>query len=356
MIRSADSELDRKPSATGDRLEKQPPKNKIWKTIAKLLFSIVVLYFLFRKCDWQALLFIIKTANVPFVIAAIVAMQIAHVIAAVRWNLLCKKSSFILLLKMVFVSRLYTTILPGQLFGEAAKVFHVKRSSPNLSTQEITTSVIVDKIVGLVGLLLVGIFGVFMSNKLPSGEMAFWFAVCVLALGVCLAIPAIPVVSRLINAILDAIAKHSEKSTKLVSKLRLFLVSWQSYMRTPLVLVATVLIGVVFQAILAASMYYLGCSVSVQVPFADWCWIFAILSVALLLPISFAGLGVRETTLVGFLSIFDVSNELALSISLLALFIQIIDAAIGGVILLLDRSMLKNASLESEAEIATAEP
>ena len=337
-------------------MEKQPTKTKVWKTIAKLLFSAVALFFLFRKCDWHVLLLTIKTANVFLIVVAFFAMQLAHVIAAVRWNLLCKKTSFILLLKMVFISRFYTTVLPGQLFGEAAKIFHVKRSSPNISTQEITTSVIVDKIVGLVGLLLVGICGVFLSKKLPSGEMAIWFAVCVLTLGVCLALPALPVVSRLINSVLDAIAKRSEKAETLTSKLRLFLVSWQSYMHTPLVLVVTALIGVVFQAVLAASMYFLGCAVAVEVPFADWCWIFSILSVALLLPISFAGLGVRETTLVGFLGIFGVSSELALSVSLLALFIQIIDALIGGAILLFDHSLRKIPSSVNEIDHAPVSP
>lgn len=275
-------------------------------------------------------------------------------IAAARWNLLCKKASFILLLKMVFVSRLYTTILPGQLFGEAAKVFHVRRSCPNISTEEITTSVIVDKIVGLVGLLLVGICGVFLSEKLPSGEMAVWFAICVLTLCACLALPALPVFSRFINSILDSIAKRSGKAEKIASTLRLFLESWQAYMQTPFVLIGSIFIGFVFQAILAASMYYLGFAVSAQVPFADWCWIFAILSVALLLPISFAGLGVREATLVGFLGIFGVSHELALSISILALFLQVVDALIGGAILLLDRSILKKASPVNELDQATA--
>ena len=326
------------------------PKTNHWKTFAKLLFSAAVLYFLFRKCDWPVLLFIMKTADIFFITIAFVAVQIAHVIAAVRWNLLCKKTSFLLLLKMIYVSRLYTTILPGQLFGEAAKVFHVRRASPNVTTQEITASVIVDKIVGLVGLLLLGIYGVFLSNKLQTGEMAMWFAICVLVLCVCLALPILPVASRLINFILDAIAKHSDKMERIASKLRLFLVSWQSYLRTPFVLLAAIFVGIAVQTGLAASMYYLGIAASAPVPFADWSWIFAILSVALLLPISFAGLGVRETTLVGFLGIFAVSHELALSISLLALFIQVLDALIGGVILLSDRSMLKKPVLTNELD------
>lgn len=315
----------------------------------KLLFTTVVLYFLFRKIDWDTLLTTIRMVNIFLVVVAFVAVQIAHVFAAARWKLLCKKASIMLLLKMVFVSRLYTTILPGQLFGEAAKVFHVRRSNPNISTQEITASVLVDKIVGLVGLLLVGIYGAFSSKILPSDELAVWFAICVFALGVCLALPALPVVSRLINLMLNAIAKRSEKARLITSKLRLLLISWQSHMKTPLALVCSVLIGVAVQAGLAASMYYLACAVFVQVPFADWCWIFAILSVVLILPISFAGLGVRETTLVGFLAIFFVSLELALSISLLALLIQIVDALIGGAILLLDRSMLKKTAQLSES-------
>jgi uncharacterized membrane protein YbhN (UPF0104 family) len=92
-------------------------------------------------------------------------------------------------------------------------------------------------------------------------------------------------------------------------------------------------------------MSLLGHAVGVSVPLTDWCWIFAVLSVALLLPVSFAGLGVREATLVGFLGALGASRELALSASLLSLLIQVVDSLIGGAIVLFDPSMKRRAAI-----------
>ena len=59
-------------------------------------------------------------ADVGLVLLAFLAVQGTHVIAAARWGLLCRKAKFLPLIKLVYVSRLYSTVLPGQLFGEAA--------------------------------------------------------------------------------------------------------------------------------------------------------------------------------------------------------------------------------------------
>jgi uncharacterized protein (TIRG00374 family) len=319
------------------------PQN--WKISAKIAFSVIVLYFLFRKCDWPELFSTLKNANLLLVLLSFFVVQLTHAVAAFRWRLLCRKARFFPLFKLVYVSRLYSTVLPGQLFGEAAKVVYISQSNPEILPEEATASVVVDKIAGLIGLLLIGIGGVLFSSSMQSRDVLGWFAVCTLVLVLCVALPAFPPVSRLINRVLDAIKHRFPKAGGITERLRLFLTSWQSYLKTPLVLLLSVFAACVFQLLSTAGMSLLGHAVGVSVPLTDWCWIFAVLSVALLLPVSFAGLGVREATLVGFLGALGASRELALSASLLSLLIQVVDSLIGGAIVLFDPSMKRRAAI-----------
>lgn len=319
-------------------------------TIAKILFSAVVLYFLFRKCDWAALFAAIRHANLVYALLALLAVEGTHLIAAARWQLLCRKAKFLPLFKLVYVSRLYSTVLPGQLFGEAAKVVYISQSNPEITPEEATASVVVDKIVGLVGLLIVGIGGALLSASALNRSITLWFAVCAAVLALCVALPAFPPVSRLIHRVLDALERRFSKTAKFVGRLRLFVTSWQAYLKTPLVLVFSVLLACAFQFLSTAGMMLLGRAVGVNVALSDWCWIFAVLSVALLLPVSFAGLGVREATLVGFLGALGAAKELALSASLLSLFIQILDSLIGGALVLFDPALKRKKKPAKPAE------
>ena len=331
-------------------------KNQAWKTIAKIVFSAAALYFLFRKCDWAQLFSTLKNANALYILLALAVVELTHVVGAARWRLLCPKAKFFSLFKLVFISRLYSTVLPGQLFGEAAKVVYISQSNPEITAEEATASVVVDKIVGLIGLLLVGIGGALFGVSALNRTITVWFAVCALALALCVILPAFAPISRLIHRVLDALKRRFPKTGGFIERLRLFLTSWQAYLKTPLVLGASVLMGCLFQFLSTVGMMLLGRAVGIQVALADWCWIFAVLSVALLLPVSFAGLGVREGTLVGFLGALGAASELALSASLLSLFIQILDSLIGGAFALFDPTLKRQKHGEVQAAPARTEP
>ena len=73
-------------------------------------------------------------------------------------------------------------------------------------------------------------------------------------------------------------------------------------------------------------------SFNLSISFIDWCWIWAILSLVLFLPITVAGLGLREGTLVGILGTFGVKPEIALALSFSLLGLQVALAILGGLI------------------------
>ncbi|MGD9160520.1 MAG: hypothetical protein PVG39_19040, partial [Desulfobacteraceae bacterium] len=61
-------------------------------------------------------------------------------------------------------------------------------------------------------------------------------------------------------------------------------------------------------------------------------WLISLVAIVLFLPISLAGLGIREGSFVVLLSLFSVPNEKAVALSLIFFSLQLIASAIGAII------------------------
>jgi len=79
-----------------------------------------------------------------------------------------------------------------------------------------------------------------------------------------------------------------------------------------------VVIGVLFTFGVGAGFY-----------FVDWLWIHAIIAIALILPITLGGMGVREAGMIGFLGLVGVSSEQALAVSFGFLTLYLVQAIVG---------------------------
>jgi uncharacterized membrane protein YbhN (UPF0104 family) len=94
-------------------------------------------------------------------------------------------------------------------------------------------------------------------------------------------------------------------------------------------LIEIVAIGMVSHFILACIPYMFGNSIGIDLPYWDWCWIFVIVFLAVFIPISVSGIGVREMTFVGVLGLLGFSSKEALALSLTILGLQIVNGILG---------------------------
>jgi len=115
----------------------------------------------------------------------------------------------------------------------------------------------------------------------------------------------------------------------LLGRFRTVLVAVNTFRSPPSTLVVAVSISIVFQALLTVVVFLLSKSLGLEIPIMDLAWIFAVASVAQMLPVSVAGIGMREGTIVYLLGQQGVSAPDALALSLLILTGNLIVAAIG---------------------------
>lgn len=254
---------------------------------------------------------------------------LSWLIAITKWKLLLRNIPFAALARFHFIGMLYNQILPGQIAGEAIKAVRLAKGREDVG--KIAASVLVDRLTGLVGLGVVAGAGLLLSPmRIPQlqaiGGMIF--------LGT-LVFTAALFASRLPWLVEFATRKASalEQRPGLVGRaaraFHHFLDAWRSYVRDPMLVVASIAFGILFQLIGALIVKVLADGLGVDLSFSDGAWVLGIVSVAILLPVSLGGLGVREFGFVAILGLIGVASPQALSLAIACSAITLLGALIG---------------------------
>ena len=126
----------------------------------------------------------------------------------------------------------------------------------------------------------------------------------------------------------------------------------RAYRGAPGALLRALGVGLVLQT-LTVSINYLACrAVGIDISVINIVWVAAVVSLAVALPISIAGLGARETAYVTLLGQCGVSAAQALGVSPLMLAIYLLSGLLGGLVQLLG---LGTGRSRPDARVATSE-
>ena len=305
--------------------------------IVKLAITALLVWLLLQGTEIAGVLRVLSGLGLASIVA-LGALNIAGVmLAAYKWRLLLPQMRFADLLGACLAAYYVALLLPGQLAQEAAKAYFLRGpDAPKASV--IVTSVAVDKILSIVGLLLVGIFGIALSPQTRYAPLAWvfaGFAVCamVLLLSLRLEHP-----YTLVRGWLDRWSRRGPKWAKAADVLREVVVAWHSFTRDPALIGSNIALAIAYQLLGAFIFYILSAAMNLPVAFADWCWITAALTIVLILPITIGGLGIRDGTLIGLLGAFGYRTEDAIAVSVVAFGFGLMLAVFGAIVVHLPRS------------------
>jgi uncharacterized protein (TIRG00374 family) len=299
-------------------------------TIIKILIgSGLVAYFVLSNdmaAIWQNFREI--TPSVWLTVTALWAVSV--LVLAKKWQLLLPTYRYKNLLTINLISNFYTLVLPGQLVSEAIKAYILGKQEQEL--EKVSASVVVDKIASLVALMLLGTGGLFLARQNFEKDLFVVFIGVTFLIILALFIINVPVVDRLLTAVLAFIHRKIRILGKITNMLLKAKDCWREYSRDWKTIVKCVLLGGVFHLLSCLTALSFSNAVGADVAYIDWFWIYAIMSVVLLLPVTIGGIGLREGTLIGMLGLLDVPPEKALSISFGFFGFYIIRAVVGGVL------------------------
>lgn len=307
------------------------------KKFFKILISFLLMVLLFRTINIDEIKLIIGQISIGTVALAVLIYFISIILNAVKWRFLLKNTKLSYLVFLCFRAQLYSVVLPGQLFGEASKIATWKDKEED--TTRVAASVVFDKITGIVGQMMLAVAGICFSTLAGVSQIKYWLIAIAIMILVIMWFSSERHVARIINNIIWMI---NDKNEKIGSKVQELYDSWCFFSSNKNIVVVSVVWGVINQFMGNIMIYLISQKLMLDVSFIEYCWINPMMSLILLIPISFAGIGLRDASLASMLSLFEVPTSKSIMISSILLFSQVMAALVGGIMLFISNAREKN--------------
>jgi hypothetical protein len=213
--------------------------------------------------------------------------------------------------RFTMIGVFYGTVLPGQLAGDAVKAVRLARAQDDGDEGGTVAAVAVDKIVGLFALFIVVALAIALDARAFGGA-----AVTAVALATVAAIGALAVMVFLpVPAWLGRFGASVS--------------AWRAVSMRPRELSLALLLGLVFQGLCVGICMVLGENLNIDLSVAAWTVVMGFRSIVLLAPVSIAGIGIRDASLIGAIGMFGGSEVGAFALSLVLLIVNLAGAAVG---------------------------
>ena len=275
--------------------------------LIKLVISIAVVSFLIYKLDFQAVWQNIIHASFGLIAAALVMQLLSQTLAAYRWYLIMDilkfPHTFSFYLKSYFKGSLFNQVLPTSIGGDAYRIAEV--SANGGLVKEAFYGVFIDRIVGLLGLLLLNFVANWIQPELLPAGLFITINLIILAaiagLFVLMAIHKFPIFDRY-------------KVTRLFFELSH---RFRFIYKTPKRIAEQLGLSILIHLFSMLALFGIGHSLGINEPLVTYLVLIPPAILLTILPISFAGWGVREGALIGLFLLIGVDQTLVLAMSLI---------------------------------------
>lgn len=151
-------------------------------TFLKILFSFVLLYFVFTKIQFNEVWKILKGSNFTYLFAALFLFVISKILSAFRLNLYIHQIKIFLTqlsnIKLYLLGMFYNLFLPGGIGGDAYKGY-VLKNKYEVKTRSVVSILILDRLNGLLLIFVIScILALFLDeNRINSYKILFGIAI-----------------------------------------------------------------------------------------------------------------------------------------------------------------------------------
>lgn len=226
------------------------------------------------------------------------------------------------LVRATFIALFYGTILPGQIAGDVVKAYRLGRQSMQTGHAEAAT--LIDRALALLAMFAIGAVTACFVPAIPSALRLFFMAGTLVVMLSCVTAASAPFRHVLLGRLLPP------GPGRVRNFIRNFGVAMHDCLRRPLRMLGVFVLALLFHVLCIAIHVLLGYALHISLSWNVWAVVYAGVTLLVLLPISVAGIGLRESGYIGMLSLFGVSAAVALSLSFTMFALALFGAAIGG--------------------------
>jgi glycosyltransferase 2 family protein len=315
-------------------MKPQPPRKGGPLILGKLLVSGCLLGFLFWRVDRAAFLRSLETLSLPVFLGCVGLYMLGYLISVIRWQGLLAAEGIRLplwrLTLVYFEAAFFNLFLPTLIGGDIVRGYTIYRLTRGHDAS--IASILVDRLSGFAALVSIALVALAVAyRRLQDPQVA-----CMI-LGVAAAF--FLLLTLLLN---DRTKDGATGMLRLVgmvrfqSKIQGLVDAMHRYGRHHRALGQALVLSAMLQALIIITYYLIGTSLNLAVPLAYYFLYVPLITVMAMLPVSLAGLGVREGGVVYFFAKVGVDPAAALGMSLVWFSLSLAVSSLGGLAFLLD--------------------
>ena len=286
-------------------------RNSYW---LKWLLSLGLLIIIFYRVEWSSLLQALNSVTWWFYPVIFCLSLLNFTLATLRWRLFLPTHKFSELFKLSFVGIFFSFTLPSSLTGDVAKVAKVDKKDSG--TSRVIAGVIVDRLLGLLALFFFSVIAVLMTS-IPEFRSVLWIVVSI--------------AFSFLGGILLFYTSLYDFLLKILKRSPLSRISWfernfryfeelikqiQGYFKNFRLVGLNFMFAIITQFVFGASYLVSDFMFSFNVSIIDYFVISAVTQLAIMLPISIGGIGVKEASFVKLIGLAGIDYSAASAASL----------------------------------------
>lgn len=325
------------PTHPASSLSSHPRKSQIG-LIFRVAVTIGLVGLLLWQVDWVQTRHILSQYGLQLYLYLIPITAIAWAVYVWRWKLLLAPlqvfPSFWEMTVDSLVGLFYGLFVPTGLAGDAVRAIRLGRRHQALPQAFLAGTV--DRLMGLWALLL--LFGVQLATnpRLFSQFQVPWLTWLIVA-GIFFS--TVFLISRRLVSIISQLKDSIFRRYPTIIFADKIDQLWQlveTYSQAKPYFIASLAVSILYQ-LLITFVYYAGANlIGVTLPFGDFIWIVVLVTLVQLIPITVAGLGVRESAFIFFLGWYQISATTAVALSLIVFSVSLLFGLLGGLLSLID--------------------
>ena len=308
---------------------------KKYSFFLKLVLLFIICFWIVKSVNIKETINVLEKTNLIYFFIAFLLSNLSSIFLTIKWKRLSSplkiKSSFFELLQLNYISIFYSSFLPGQSSGELIKGLRLAKKESSI--QKVWIPIFIDKVTNLLIVLIIGFIAIlsdrtFRTNKTLVFAVSFLTAVFSLITIILFS----DNTRHFSNFLRDKLIKGLRFFRFKTDQLESFSLSYlENYKKHDLLMFETLIWSALIKLPHVLAFYFLALSLNMSLSIIQCAWLFSIVSIVTFIPISFSGLGVRESALIVILSNIGIERFNSLSLSLLIFLTGILTAVIGGV-------------------------
>jgi len=287
-------------------------KNNYW---VKWIISIGLLCIIFYRVDLKFFFEAFKTVGWEYYLLLILILFGLQTLSALKWKVFLPNHSFGELLKLNLVANFYAFLIPSSFTVDATRA--IKTDKKDKGSIGVITSVFMDKWLGLLSVIILMLFS-FCFYSIQKIDV-FFVPLIVLSLLMFLITYFLfsGTLTLIVSKITNIFFKPEGKIALYLGKLIKLLENIAIEARNKKAIILNLLLAIIFQLVNASASYALGLIMHMELNFWDFCLLTCLIQLVMLLPLSIAGIGAKDVSVVALLGLAGISNEKALAFSLI---------------------------------------